>query len=91
LSEDKNVKEAVCGAISYLVRNVDPDQLAGQPALLIVQAFSNTVSTFTGTTLISFFDCIGTLSETLGDHLQDKALVELLMPLLASKWNVIQD
>jgi hypothetical protein len=69
LSEDKNVKEAVCGAVNYLIRNIDPDQLAGPPALLIVQAFSNTIGTFSGTTLISFFDCIGTLSENLGEHL----------------------
>ena len=66
-----------------------PAKLDTVPVAKIVQAFSNTINTFTGTTLISFFDCIGTLSESLGEHLQDKALVELLMPLLGTKWNII--
>jgi hypothetical protein len=88
---DRFVQEAVCTSINQIFRSAEADTLAGQPALAIVNAFSAAVDSFKGTTLINFFDCMGAFAEQMGDHLKDKDLVDVLMPLLAKKWVLIND
>jgi hypothetical protein len=85
------VQEAVCTSLTHIFRNVEPESLAGAPAVSIVKAFAPAVDSFQGTTLIQFFDCMGSFAENMGDFLKNKELVDILMPLLATKWVLIKD
>ena len=59
--------------------------------MAIIKGFDAVVDGFSGTTLINFFDCIASFAEHMGDHLKSKELVDVLMPLLAKKWVLIND
>jgi hypothetical protein len=42
----------VCTSLTHIFRNVEPEQLAGAPAIEIVKAFAPVADKFQGTTLI---------------------------------------
>ena len=43
------------------------------------------INNYKGVSLVSLFDTIATLAEVLQDHLQSKDIVDLLLPLLATR------
>lgn len=54
----------------------------------VIKALTQVIDIYKGTALIALFDCLGTLAmncSNLVDH------VQLLMPLLAKKWNSFKD
>jgi len=86
---DRNVKEQACNAVSYLMRNVDPDAITTEHALLIIQIFFQVCVSFTGAPLISFFDCLSAFAENLSQHCNNQQILQPLMQILGKKWSEV--
>lgn len=45
------------------------------------------IDNYKGNSLVSLFDVIGSLAQSLGENIRNDAIVQQLMPLLSKKWN----
>jgi hypothetical protein len=51
----------------------------------LLQAVTNVMPHYKGVSLISLFDCIATIAETLGERMRTAEIASLLLPLLLNK------
>jgi len=89
MDQDQSVQEAACTAISALIEQ-RPEQL-NQFILEILQYFNMVIDHYKGNSLMSLFDAIGCLADSLGENLKNEAIVAKLMPLLVKKWDQLED
>ncbi|KAF9996424.1 hypothetical protein BGZ79_009826 [Entomortierella chlamydospora] len=86
---NKRVQEAGCSAFATLEEEAC-DALV--PYLYgILQTLVHAFSTYQQKNLLILYDAIGTLADSVGNALNKKEYIDLLMPCLIEKWQQLQD
>ncbi|KAF8947109.1 hypothetical protein BGZ47_010249 [Haplosporangium gracile] len=86
---NKRVQEAGCSAFATLEEEAC-DALV--PYLFgILQTLVHAFSTYQQKNLLILYDAIGTLADSVGNALNKKEYIDLLMPCLIEKWQLLQD
>ncbi|KAF9086646.1 hypothetical protein BGX29_011963 [Mortierella sp. GBA35] len=86
---NKRVQEAGCSAFATLEEEAC-DALV--PYLYgILQTLVHAFSTYQQKNLLILYDAIGTLADSVGNALNKKEYIDLLMPCLIDKWQHLQD
>jgi transportin-1 len=89
LDNNKRVQEAGCSAFATL-----EEEAGTQLAPFLEPIIRNLVFAFSKyqqKNLLILYDAIGTLADSVGESLNNAALVEILMPPLIAKWNSLDD
>lgn len=89
LDKNKRVQEAGCSAFATLeeeagtalVPYLDP----------IVRNLVHAFNTYQHKNLMILYDAIGTLADSVGSALNEPNLIQILMPPLINKWNILTD
>lgn len=53
--------------------------------------FNFYLDNYKGKSMVSLFDAIGTLAQSMGENMRNEQIINQLMPLLSKKWNEIPD
>lgn len=86
---NKRVQEAGCSAFATLEEEACEHLV---PYLYgILQTLVHAFSTYQQKNLLILYDAIGTLADSVGNALNKKEYIELLMPCLIEKWQKLQD
>lgn len=89
LDPNKKVQEAACSAFATLEEEAQSDLV---PYLYhILQTLVKAFDKYQAKNLLILYDAIGTLADSVGYDLNKPELVDILMPPLIAKWNVLQD
>lgn len=86
---NKRVQEAACSAFATLEEEACTELVPYLGFILetLVYAFSK----YQHKNLLILYDAIGTLADSVGHHLNKPDYINLLMPPLITKWNVLKD
>ncbi|XP_064607040.1 transportin-1-like isoform X2 [Liolophura sinensis] len=89
LDGNKRVQEAACSAFATLEEEACTELVPYLSFILetLVYAFSK----YQHKNLLILYDAIGTLADSVGHHLNKPEYVNMLMPPLIQKWNVLKD
>ncbi|KZS14399.1 Transportin-1 [Daphnia magna] len=89
LDGNKRVQEAACSAFATLEEEACTELVPYLGFILetLVYAFSK----YQHKNLLILYDAIGTLADSVGHHLNKPDYINLLMPPLITKWNVLKD
>ncbi|BES91280.1 IBN_N [Nesidiocoris tenuis] len=89
LDPNKRVQEAACSAFATLEEEACTELVPYLGFILetLVYAFSK----YQHKNLLILYDAIGTLADSVGHHLNKPEHINLLMPPLIHKWNVLKD
>lgn len=89
LDDNKKVQEAGCSAFATLEEEAgaELDPFLGPVLQQLVFAFSK----YQQKNLLILYDAIGTLADAVGDSLNQKELIDTLMPPLIGKWQALED
>ncbi|KAK9497607.1 hypothetical protein O3M35_004303 [Rhynocoris fuscipes] len=89
LDPNKRVQEAACSAFATLEEEACTELVPYLGYILetLVYAFSK----YQHKNLLILYDAIGTLADSVGHHLNKPDYINLLMPPLIHKWNVLKD
>ena len=89
LDGNKRVQEAACSAFATLEEEACTELVPYLSFILetLVYAFSK----YQHKNLLILYDAIGTLADSVGSHLNKPAFIDLLMPPLIQKWNILTD
>lgn len=89
LDNNKRVQEAACSAFATLEEEACTELVPylGHILQTLVYAFSR----YQHKNLLILYDAIGTLADSVGHHLNKQEYIDLLMPPLITKWNVLKD
>ncbi|XP_045459625.1 transportin-1 isoform X2 [Melitaea cinxia] len=89
LDNNKRVQEAACSAFATLEEEACTELVPylGHILQTLVYAFSR----YQHKNLLILYDAIGTLADSVGHHLNKPEYIDLLMPPLITKWNVLKD
>lgn len=89
LDGNKRVQEAACSAFATLEEEACTELVPYLGFILetLVYAFSK----YQHKNLLILYDAIGTLADSVGSHLNKPEYINLLMPPLITKWNVLKD
>ena len=89
LDDNKKVQEAGCSAFATLEEEAgaELDPFLGPVLQQLVYAFSK----YQQKNLLILYDAIGTLADAVGDSLNQKELIDTLMPPLIAKWQALED
>lgn len=89
LDPNKKVQEAACSAFATLEEEACTDLVPYLGYILetLVYAFNK----YQHKNLLILYDAIGTLADSVGHHLNNPDYINLLMPPLIHKWNVLKD
>jgi len=82
-----------CNSLSKLFETFECQQIKPH-AKDFLNASSQVVNKYSGAALISLFDCIAVFAQTMGANNafeDNNELVNLLMPILSSKWTTLSD
>ncbi|KAK3816263.1 MAG: armadillo-type protein [Benniella sp.] len=86
---NKRVQEAGCSAFATLEEEACEHLV---PYLFgILQTLVHAFSTYQQKNLLILYDAIGTLADSVGNALNKKEYIDLLMPCLIEKWQRLQD
>lgn len=89
LDNNKRVQEAACSAFATLEEEACTELV---PYLgYILQTLVFAFSKYQHKNLLILYDAIGTLADSVGHHLNKQEYINLLMPPLINKWNVLKD
>ncbi|XP_043231916.1 transportin-1-like [Amphibalanus amphitrite] len=89
LDPNKKVQEAACSAFATLEEEACTELV---PYLgFILQTLVYAFSKYQAKNLLILYDAIGTLADSVGVHLNKQEYIDLLMPPLIVKWNVLKD
>lgn len=89
LDNNKRVQEAACSAFATLEEEACTELV---PYLgYILQTLVFAFSKYQHKNLLILYDAIGTLADSVGHHLNKPEYINLLMPPLINKWNVLKD
>jgi len=89
LDANKRVQEAACSAFATLEEEACTELVPYLGFILetLVYAFSK----YQHKNLLILYDAIGTLADSVGHHLNKPEYINLLMPPLIAKWNILKD
>ncbi|XP_077981627.1 transportin-1-like isoform X3 [Glandiceps talaboti] len=89
LDSNKRVQEAACSAFATLEEEACTELV---PYLgFILQTLVFAFSKYQHKNLLILYDAIGTLADSVGHHLNKAEYINLLMPPLIAKWNILKD
>lgn len=89
LDSNKRVQEAACSAFATLEEEACVELV---PYLqFILQALVFAFSKYQHKNLLILYDAIGTLADSVGNHLNKPEYIQMLMPPLIDKWNSLRD
>uniref|UniRef100_A0A1B6EQY0 Importin N-terminal domain-containing protein n=1 Tax=Cuerna arida TaxID=1464854 RepID=A0A1B6EQY0_9HEMI len=89
LDPNKRVQEAACSAFATLEEEACTELV---PYLgFILQTLVFAFSKYQHKNLLILYDAIGTLADSVGHHLNKPDYINLLMPPLIQKWNILKD
>ncbi|XP_026739177.1 transportin-1 isoform X1 [Trichoplusia ni] len=89
LDNNKRVQEAACSAFATLEEEACTELVPYLGFILetLVYAFGK----YQHKNLLILYDAIGTLADSVGHHLNKPEYINMLMPPLINKWNVLKD
>ncbi|XP_055382559.1 transportin-1 [Condylostylus longicornis] len=89
LDSNKRVQEAACSAFATLEEEACTELVPYLEYILktLVYAFSK----YQHKNLLILYDAVGTLADSVGHHLNTPAYINILMPPLIEKWNLLKD
>lgn len=89
LDSNKKVQEAACSAFATLEEEACTELV---PYLgFILQTLVYAFDKYQAKNLLILYDAVGTLADSVGAHLNKREYIELLMPPLIVKWNMLKD
>uniref|UniRef100_M4BCU6 Importin N-terminal domain-containing protein n=1 Tax=Hyaloperonospora arabidopsidis (strain Emoy2) TaxID=559515 RepID=M4BCU6_HYAAE len=89
LDPHKKVQEAACSAFCTLEEEAREELV---PYLTpILQNLMFAFGKYQAKNLLILYDAIGTLADSIGEHLNHPELITILMPPLVAKWNALDD
>lgn len=89
LDSNKRVQEAACSAFATLEEEACTELV---PYLqYILQTFVYAFSKYQHKNLLILYDAVGTLADSVGHHLNKQEFIDILMPPLIEKWNLLKD
>ena len=89
LDSNKRVQEAACSAFATLEEEACTELVPYLGFILETLVFA--FQKYQHKNLLILYDAIGTLADSVGHHLNKEEYIQLLMPPLISKWNVLRD
>uniref|UniRef100_A0A2R5LBL4 Putative nuclear transport receptor karyopherin-beta2/transportin importin beta superfamily n=2 Tax=Ornithodoros turicata TaxID=34597 RepID=A0A2R5LBL4_9ACAR len=89
LDANKRVQEAACSAFATLEEEACTELVPYLSFILETLVFA--FSKYQHKNLLILYDAIGTLADSVGHHLNKPEYINLLMPPLIEKWNVLKD
>lgn len=89
LDGNKRVQEAACSAFATLEEEACTELVPYLGYILETLVFA--FSKYQHKNLLILYDAIGTLADSVGHHLNKPEYINLLMPPLIHKWNVLKD
>ncbi|KAK4871835.1 hypothetical protein RN001_015959 [Aquatica leii] len=89
LDSNKRVQEAACSAFATLEEEACTELVPYLGFILETLVFA--FSKYQHKNLLILYDAIGTLADSVGHHLNKPEYINLLMPPLIHKWNVLKD
>lgn len=89
LDANKRVQEAACSAFATLEEEACTELVPYLSFILETLVFA--FSKYQHKNLLILYDAIGTLADSVGHHLNKPDYINLLMPPLIEKWNVLKD
>ncbi|KAF6216915.1 hypothetical protein GE061_001266, partial [Apolygus lucorum] len=89
LDPNKRVQEAACSAFATLEEEACTELVPYLGFILDTLVFA--FSKYQHKNLLILYDAIGTLADSVGHHLNKPDYINLLMPPLIHKWNILKD
>merc|ERR1719242_309616 len=89
LDSNKRVQEAACSAFATLEEEACTELVPYLGFILETLVFA--FHKYQHKNLLILYDAIGTLADSVGHHLNKSEYINLLMPPLIQKWNVLKD
>ncbi|CAL8108534.1 unnamed protein product [Orchesella dallaii] len=89
LDTNKRVQEAACSAFATLEEEACTELVPYLGFILETLVFA--FSKYQHKNLLILYDAIGTLADSVGHHLNKPEFINLLMPPLIQKWNMLKD
>lgn len=89
LDANKRVQEAACSAFATLEEEACTELVPYLGFILKTLVFA--FGKYQHKNLLILYDAIGTLADSVGHHLNKPEYINLLMPPLISKWNMLKD
>uniref|UniRef100_A0A6I8REM4 Transportin-1 n=1 Tax=Xenopus tropicalis TaxID=8364 RepID=A0A6I8REM4_XENTR len=89
LDSNKRVQEAACSAFATLEEEACTELVPYLAYILDTLVFA--FSKYQHKNLLILYDAIGTLADSVGHHLNKPEYIQMLMPPLIQKWNVLKD
>ncbi|KAJ8923719.1 hypothetical protein NQ315_010300 [Exocentrus adspersus] len=89
LDGNKRVQEAACSAFATLEEEACTELVPYLGFILETLVFA--FSKYQHKNLLILYDAIGTLADSVGSHLNKPDFINLLMPPLIHKWNILKD
>lgn len=89
LDGNKRVQEAACSAFATLEEEACTELVPYLGFILETLVFA--FSKYQHKNLLILYDAIGTLADSVGHHLNKVDYINLLMPPLIQKWNILKD
>lgn len=89
LDANKRVQEAACSAFATLEEEACTELVPYLGFILETLVFA--FSKYQHKNLLILYDAIGTLADSVGHHLNKPDYINMLMPPLIQKWNVLKD
>ncbi|XP_076308610.1 transportin-1-like [Tachypleus tridentatus] len=89
LDPNKKVQEAACSAFATLEEEACTELVPYLGFILETLVFA--FNKYQHKNLLILYDAIGTLADSVGHHLNKQEYINLLMPPLIQKWNILKD
>ncbi|XP_037904919.1 transportin-1 isoform X2 [Hermetia illucens] len=89
LDANKRVQEAACSAFATLEEEACTELVPYLEYILKTLVFA--FSKYQHKNLLILYDAVGTLADSVGHHLNTPAYINILMPPLIQKWNMLKD
>lgn len=89
LDANKRVQEAACSAFATLEEEACTELVPYLGFILKTLVFA--FSKYQHKNLLILYDAVGTLADSVGHHLNKPEYINILMPPLIEKWNLLQD
>lgn len=89
LDSNKRVQEAACSAFATLEEEACTELVPYLSFILKTLVFA--FSKYQHKNLLILYDAIGTLADSVGHHLNKPDYINMLMPPLIQKWNLLKD
>lgn len=89
LDNNKRVQEAACSAFATLAEGACLELVPYLDGILetLMQAFDK----YQHKNLLNLYDAVGTLAESVKQHLNQPKYIDMLMPPIIKKWNMLSD